>query len=166
MTGFLLLLLFGIWVALLRLIILRLMKTIKPRKLAITVSVVFSTLFMCLPVYDEILGGFEFYMVCKKEAITVLDEKDAKEKTVSIRLSKPRYIDGSYINMYEQSWSFVDVHTGKVVAKYNTFHTKTGGWLIRSLGISQNNSPLIFNGACMGNNANKIKEFKFNFETK
>lgn len=148
MTGILLLFLLGLWIALLRLIVLAMMKSIKPRRVAVPVSIIFSILFMCLPVGDEVVGGIQFLSLCSNNRLFLgIDEEQLRNKTVIYQGAKNTDLSGYILSIRKQYWSYTDPDTGKVVISWNVYRAK-GGTLIRTLGISETNSPLIFNGVC------------------
>lgn len=54
---------------------------------------------------------------------------------------------GTAVPIREDLWEYVDPRSGEVVITYKTY-SATGGWLIRILGISEGNAPLIFRHHC------------------
>lgn len=147
MTGLFLLLLIGAWIAILLLIVFRVIKYVKPKVLAVIVSAVFSVFFMCLPVYDEIIGGHQFRELCISGTVLKIDEENAKNRKVFLRDSLDKDLDGYLVPIRFHDWDYLDVDTKESVLSWKTFTAK-GGWLMRLLGISENSSPLIFNGNC------------------
>lgn len=114
-----------------------------------------------LPVADEIVGGFQFRALCDKYAVQEIDRKNAYNREVlSVGGNKGRFAEGTAVQIHIQPWIYQDKQSGLIIVSYNTLHAK-GGWFIRALGISETNSPLLFNGDCAPPNQNDFKS-KFN----
>lgn len=148
MTGFLLLFLLGIWIALLWLIVQLIMKFIKQKRLAIAASVIFSIFFICLPVGDEIIGGIQFRELCNNgTTLRIADEEKARNSKVFLDRKVDQYLVGYYLPIRYHDWEYIDINSRQPVLSWRTF-TAEGGKLMRFLGISETNSPIVFNGNC------------------
>ncbi|MGB8763707.1 MAG: hypothetical protein WCD07_02765 [Burkholderiales bacterium] len=114
-----------------------------------------------LPVADEIIGGWQFKALCDKYAVQYIDEKNAQDRKVMLLgRGKDWYEKNTILKIHIQPYIFQDTETGKVVVSYHSLEAE-GGWLIRSLGISETKSPLLFNRGCAPLNEDEFKK-KFN----
>jgi hypothetical protein len=101
-----------------------------------------------LPVVDEIIGERQFKALCDKYAVQIIDEKNAQNrKVLSVGLGKDWYATNTILKIRIQPWIYQDVETGKALVSYHTVEPE-GGWLIRSLGISETKSPLLIPRVC------------------
>ena len=100
------------------------------------------------PLADELIGKQQFESLCKKYAVQVIDEQHAPNARVeSVGGSGDWYAAGTAVRIRIQPWTYQDTTTQKVVASYHTLHAE-GGWFIRTLGISETRSPLLFSRSC------------------
>lgn len=103
---------------------------------------------LLLPVADEVIGKQQFDCLCEKYAVQVIDEQNALNSRVeSVGGRDDWYAVGTVIRIRIQPWIYQDIMTRKILVSYHTLHAE-GGWLIRSLGISETTSPLLFNRSC------------------
>jgi len=110
----------------------------------------FFVLLMLLPVSDEIIGGIQFRALCKAGAIMRVDEERAKNSILTAR----RILNNGYMSIpaktvarwpleiRESSYEFYSKNLSEPVIDYKTYSVK-GGILIRFLGISEGNHPLV-----------------------
>ena len=113
----------------------------------VSIVVVFPILLL-VPVADELIGKQQFETLCKRYAVQVVDAPSAMNAhVISVGGSSERNAEGTAIPVRVQPWIYKDTTTGKVVVSYHTLHAE-GGWLIRTLGISSTNSPLLFSRSC------------------
>lgn len=111
-------------------------------------SVVLFPALLVLPMVDELIGKQQFESLCKKYAVQFIDEPHAMNRRVV--LMSPRhdqFVEGTVIPIRIQPWTYKDAETDRVLVSFHTLHAK-GGWLIRSLGISETSSPLLFHRGC------------------
>ncbi|MCQ8129931.1 hypothetical protein, partial [Methylomonas rivi] len=109
----------------------------------------------------EIIGRIQFKALCETYAVQYIDEKNAMNKKVfSVPRGKNIYAEGTAVCIQIYPEVYKDVETGKTLVSSHTL-IATGGWLIRTLGISETNSPLLFNRACYPPNQDNFKK-KFN----
>lgn len=113
-----------------------------------------------LPLIDEIVGGRQFERLCKENSMIQVDRATAVGKTVYFVPQPDVEIEGTWVRVVLQPKRFVDATTGEVVVSYNEL-IAVGGWLIRSLGISEGGMPLTFRGTCVPvNRPGSIQTFK------
>jgi len=158
MSGIYLLIVLVIWLYVVKNIIRYLVNDGWPDNFKIIVRVVLFLVLMIAPVADEVVVWFTFNDLCDKNSSVDIDIENAKDKIVKLRTERDpnnskyikmptRVINGALIPIVEESYKYVDPHTNKVVISYKVFRVK-GGWLINALGISNNDSPLLFNNIC------------------
>src|SRR6478735_2992995 len=146
MTGFLLLFLIVAWAALLVVPVRLIVRFIKPKPMAIIMSSILSVVFMCIPVYDEVIGGFQFREICRKSVLEV-NEENSRNKTVYLKDGQDENLTGYYVPIRKQDWIYIEINSGEPIVSWSEYYA-TGGKLIRFLGISETNAPLTFNGVC------------------
>lgn len=116
------------------------------------------TLIFLVPVADEIVGGFQFRALCKKNALLIFDEEKIKGKTVAYQRVRDNYIYRYLIPVLERSWSYKDIGTGEIVISWKSYEAK-GGWLSHFIGFPPGSPPYTFDGSCT------VKEgFDFDFK--
>lgn len=114
-----------------------------------------------LPLVDEIIGGIQFRKLCDKYAVQYIDEKNATNRKVFyVPRGEDLYAEGTAVHIQINPEVYKDVETKKVLVSSHTL-IATGGWLIRALGISETDSPLLFNRGCSPPNPDEFKK-KFN----
>lgn len=103
---------------------------------------------MIAPVLDEVVGGWQFSDLCEQYTKVYVNEERAKgRKVFYVRRGEDRFLDGVAVKVRIDPIVFTDAETGEVLVKYNELRAQ-GGWFIRVLGISENNSPLLFDAWC------------------
>ncbi|MGB8598829.1 MAG: hypothetical protein WCD07_03220 [Burkholderiales bacterium] len=100
-----------------------------------------------LPVVDEIIGGWQFKALCEKNDIKEAELVRAKGMTLSSKSIGPEKVEGTLLKIMAIKRSFQDPATSEKIVEFVDY-TAEGGWLIRSLGISETKSPLIFGKSC------------------
>jgi hypothetical protein len=101
-----------------------------------------------MPVIDEIIGGFQFRALCKRYAVQTIDEQNVRgARVVSVGGRDGWDAPDTVIPVRIQPWIYQDATTQKVLISYHTLHAE-GGVLIRTLGISETRSPLLFSRSC------------------
>jgi len=112
------------------------------------VGIIFFFVLLVLPVSDELVGSVQFYSICKADSKVLIDEKIITNK--SVMYVGERHVFSKYktaVPITVLSIRFNDVLTGQTLAAYRRYHAE-GGWLIRFLGISESDSPLLFASSC------------------
>ncbi len=122
--------------------------------------VVFPVLLVA-PLTDELIGKRQFESLCKKYAVVVIDEQHAMNRHVVFVLpQKDQFAEGTAVQIRIDPNVYRDAETNQVLVSYYTLHAK-GGWLIRTLGISETNAPLLFRSGCAPVRQDAFKK-KFN----
>lgn len=160
MTGILLIVVALIWLISVAFAIWCIVKSFESTTAIMLSIFVLGPLLFFLPLIDEIVGAFQFDALCKKLAVQIVDEENARDKSV-VFVSEPTiFASRTAVRIRIEPNIYRDVITDKVLVSYNTLHAN-GGWLIRALGISNNNSPLLFSSGCSPKDELQFKA-KFN----
>ena len=124
-------------------------------------SLVLVPTLMAAPLADELIGRQQFESLCKKYAVQVIDEQHAMNRRVVFILPKrDQFVEGAAVQIRIDPNVYLDAETNQVLVSYHTLHA-SGGWLIRMLGISETNAPLLFRSGCAPENQDAFKK-KFN----
>jgi len=150
-TGFLLIGVLIAWLAVAIALARAFTRGIKAGTKRAAVGIVAFALLLPLPVVDEIIGGFQLRAFCREGAVARYDEEKLRGRTVRMRLEPnpdvpsvmqtPTRRVGAFIPIEERTIDYLDVESGQVLLSYKAFRAK-GGVLIRTLGISNADSPL------------------------
>lgn len=123
-------------------------RSIKSRGLKTLIGVAIFAVLLIAPLGDEIVGKHQFEALCRQYAVQEIDEEHAvNSRVISMPREKQQFAKGIAINVRIDPWEYRDESTNKVVVRYHTLHAE-GGWLIRMLGISETNAPLLFSSYC------------------
>lgn len=161
MSGLLLLFVAACWLVVAAMITRRATRRFKSLAAKIAIGTLIFPLLLMAPVADEIVGARQFDALCKQYAVQVIDEEHALNRRVlSVGRAGERFVEGTAVRIRIQPWIYKDAETDKLLVSYHTLHA-TGGWLIRTLGISETNSPLLFRRGCGPPDQDAFKK-KFN----
>ena len=161
MTGILLLFFAAVWFALAVAMAYAFAWKIKNSLLRSVVAVTVFGVLLVLPVIDELIGKQQFESLCKKYAIVKIDEQHARDRRVLSTLRKEdQFAEGTAVPIRIDPYTYRDAETDEVIVSYHTLHAD-GGWLIRALGISETNAPLLFKSGCAPEDRYAFKK-KFN----
>ncbi len=120
----------------------RIARPIRNTWLRIGATVLLTVAFMALLVVDELIGGYQFRQLCKKNAVLRIDPEKARGRTVKVVIDPSNEIvPWSPITIYHSHESFRDRATNEEIAS-NDWYVAKGGWFIRMLGISEGNAPI------------------------
>ena len=112
------------------------------------VATVLFAVLVPLPLADEIIGRLQFKALCEKDTQQFIDERNAFGRRVrSVPRGADRYAEGTAVKIRIDPLVYQDVETGTVLVSFHTLHAQ-GGWLIRTLGISEAQRPLLFHSSC------------------
>jgi len=100
-----------------------------------------------LPVIDEIVAKPQFESLCKANSQVTVDAKTTSGRTVWFESSERKKLSLGMLDVTQVKRTYVDAKTQELIYHYFRFEA-TGGWLIRHLGISEGDSPLLFRGVC------------------
>ena len=143
MTGILLLVVVGLWLLACIAITLALMRRLGTRPWRWLVGPVVFAALLIAPVADEILGGIQFKAMCERQAVLKIDAEKVRGRTLK-RLWVESFPANTVLRVRRVTYQLLDVGNGEEVGKYATLSVG-GGWLIRTLGISEGNAPLLIN---------------------
>jgi hypothetical protein len=147
MTGILLIIVVGLWAWFAVFICKTFTTNLKPAWVRALSTLLLMAVLIPLPVVDEIIGGWQFKALCEKNDIKEVELVRAKGRTLSSKSIGPEKIEGTLLNITAIKRSFQDPATSEKIVEFVDY-TAEGGWLIRSLGISETKSPLIFEKTC------------------
>lgn len=126
----------------------------------VAAMVVFPALLVA-PVADELIGMRQFESLCKKYAVVEIDHQHAMNRRVVATLrGTDQFAKGTAVPIRIDPYAYRDAETNQVLVTYHTLHAR-GGWLIRTLGISETDSPLLFRSGCAPEDRYAFKK-KFN----
>lgn len=155
MTGLFLLVVLGIWLAIVRWLV-KLVSTRLPETWwRMPARVLLFMALLPLPVADEIVGKIQFEQLCKEKAVITIDAANTQGKTVWFGGSERAQIRLGTIEIMQARRNYVDAKTQEPFYHYYRLEA-TGGWLIRALRISEGNNPLLFRALCQPENLETI----------
>jgi hypothetical protein len=109
---------------------------------------VFFLLFIA-PVSDEVVGGFQFWYLCKTKAIPTFEKEIAYGKKVYLKSSEAEEISKTILPTSMQNWVYSDSNSKEVIISYIDLYSK-GGWFSRWVNFNNSSKPYIFSGFCSG----------------
>ena len=142
MTGLLLIVVVALWIACCVAIARVVTSSMNSSPLRLPIAAALFLALLPVPVVDELVGGSQFRALCERNAIFRLGVPSA-EGRITLYSSKPtnELVPGTAIPIYDTGVLYTDVHSGEVVLSFHTYVAK-GGVFIRTLGISESNSPI------------------------
>ena len=157
-SGIFLLVVISVWVFVVKKIIYFIINDTWPEDIKLTARFILFIVLMIVPVADEIIAHFKYKELCEKNSNVSIDIENAKNKVLKLRTERDpnnskyirmpmRVIKVASIPIIEESYDYIESQTNKVVVSYKVYQVK-GGWLINTLGLSNSNSPLLFDGTC------------------
>jgi hypothetical protein len=155
MTGIFLFSVLAVWLYVVFLVTKIIAKKLPDKRLSVAVRIVLFVLLAPLPLADEIAGGRQFEQLCKEKSAITVDSRDVRGRTVWFGTSQRTQVNLGAIHVTEAKRIYVDVKTQEPIYHYYRLEAK-GGWLIRILGISEGNSPLLFTAVCQPKNIETI----------
>lgn len=151
MTGILFLGVVILWIGIAIALARAMTRNVTPGVKRTVAGVLVFALLLPLPVADEIVGGFQLRTLCREGAVARYDEERLRGRTVRMRLEPnpgapsvlqtPTRRVPALIPIEEQTEEWIDVSTGEVLLSQKAYSAR-GGLLIRTLGISNSDSPL------------------------
>jgi hypothetical protein len=147
-TGLLLLAVLLIWLAACVMLASKFGDRVPKGSWRVGAKLLITTLLLPLPLIDEIVGGVQFAELCKQHDTIQVNREKIKGTTVYFEPVEALYIQTLWVPVRRQVWRYVVPGTGEVVVSYETLHA-TGGWLLRTLRISEGNVPLTFSDSCV-----------------
>jgi len=115
------------------------------------------------PMTDELVGKDQFGALCRKYAVQTIDEQHAMNRqVVYVPRGADQFAQGTWVEIRIDPILYRDAETGAALVSYHTLHAK-GGWLVRAIGISGTDAPLLFSSGCAPEDQNAFKK-KFNIK--
>jgi hypothetical protein len=112
------------------------------------VGIVMFPVFFIAPLSDELIGAWQFNALCEKYAVQVIDEAHARNRRVRfMRRNSDTYASGTLLRVRIDPYLYRDEETDQVLISFHILSAK-GGWLIRTLAISETDAPLLFPASC------------------
>lgn len=108
-----------------------------PRWMGVTkhrgnISVLLFPLVLVAPIADDLIGRWQFYRLCDREAVVTLSPNANKVEWARRGNSARTDFEGYLIPIRSQTGEYVDIHTGNVFMTDASFYTD-GGYLKRHL---------------------------------
>lgn len=147
MTGIFLLFVMVLWVAIAILLSAAITRKLRSIQRVPAAVVIFAAL-LPLPLIDEIVGGRQFEQLCNRNSTIQVDLEKAVGKTVYLAETPDVDVDGTWLRIVMKQYRYVDATTGESILSYVELMAR-GGWLIRTLAISEGGTPLTFRGTCV-----------------
>jgi hypothetical protein len=95
-------------------------------------SVLLFPLLLTAPVADDLIGRWQFYQLCDREAVVALSPDWQKVKRAKRMDTPPRYFNDYLVPINSQGGRYFDVESGKVFMTSQSLFTD-GGFLRRHL---------------------------------
>lgn len=155
MTGIFLLFVIALWIVIAIWLSKVVTKKLPEAKWRDLVQFLVFAVFMPLPVIDEIVGGWQFEKSCNDRAEVIIDARNIAGKTVWFDKTVRTTTQVFGIQITQLKRGYVDVTTQEPIYHYYRLEAR-GGWLIRTLGISEGTAPLLFSAVCQPKNTDTI----------
>jgi hypothetical protein len=109
--------------------------------------------FMLIPVADEVVGGIQFWNLCRSEPPLKIDAARAAGRVAKVSfepVKAPEIVKGMAIPIEMSKTIYRDTKTDEVITSFRNFRIPKGGLLIRTLGISESDSPILLQTTSCG----------------
>jgi hypothetical protein len=100
-----------------------------------------------LPLIDEILAKPRFEELCRNVATVQVHTLSTQERKVNLKDRELKKFDSYGLQIQQERMNYSDITTGELVFSHTGVLVR-GGFLIRTLGISETNSPVLFDKYC------------------
>ena len=147
MSGLLLFGVIGIWIAFVVFVAKWLAGRFKPGAVRNIVVALATALMLALPVADELISAPQFHRLCEEGTKLKFDPEKIRGRTIFLAENPQPDITIGLLQGYYTPWHYLDATTKEKLITYNTYNLK-GGFLIRTLGISETNAPLTIRSSC------------------
>lgn len=94
------------------------------------ISILLFPLIFAAPIGDDLIGRWQFYRLCDKEALVMLSPDWEKVRRVKWIDQPPKYFKGYFIPIDSQGGQYIDLDTGKIFMTTQSLFT-SGGYLQR-----------------------------------
>jgi hypothetical protein len=100
--------------------------------------------FMLIPVADEVVGGIQFWNLCRSEPPLRIDAARAVGRVAKVTLDPSNeLVKGLALPVVMSQTIYRDIKTQEEITRFRNFRISKGGLLIRTLGISESDSPIL-----------------------
>ena len=148
MTGLLLLVIAGAWLAVAVLIARAIAARFGSTLSKAAVWLLALPTLLVAPLADELVGSRQFAVLCKQYAVLVVDELNVANRRVMFeRRRGDRFAEGTAVRIRVDPYTYKDVDTTRVLVSFHIL-TAEGGWLSRLIRVSEANAPLLFDRGC------------------
>ena len=121
-----------LWLTLAIVLSLKIPRWVGAGKYRVVMSLTLFPLVMALPLADELLGGWQFYRLCNKDAVVTLSPEADQVKRARQEPETRRDLQGYLIPIHTWEGQIIDADTGKVFMSTQSLFT-SGGLLRRYL---------------------------------
>lgn len=117
-----------------------------------------------LPVADELFAKHQIDALCREGAVLKIDENRIKGRRIQLAFDPSNAnVPGVAVPVIYTKIHFLDAETGETLGSYGRYNV-TGGLLIRTLGISESNSPLLGRSYCSAGEGSRQMATRFGFQ--
>lgn len=158
MTGLFLLAVLGVWLVVAIFVARMIGRCFKSQFKKIAAVLISFMLVLVLPFSDELIGVYQLKELCRKDGIIhKADLERARGMELLVRLDGYKPVSGQVLDVQRARYSFLNPETRDVVFWVGLYRVD-GGFFIRSTGISESNSPLLFVGNCSSVQGGRVNE--------
>lgn len=166
MTGLFLFAVLVVWLIVVIFVVWTIGRCFKSRLKKIAAALISFMLIFILPFSDELIGSYQLKGLCEKDGvIRKADLERAKGMELLVRMDGFKPVSGQVLDVQRARYNFLDPETKDVVFWVGLYRVG-GGFFVRSTGISESNSPLLFIGNCSSIQGKRINEILKDYEIK
>ena len=100
---------------------------------------------LTLPLIDEIIGKYQFEVLCRANGIESADVSRARGKRVKLEIGERRLLEGTVMPIKVEDWTYRDPDTGEILFQHKDYFA-LGGWLMRFTPLNMGSSHSMFPG--------------------
>lgn len=120
--------------------------------------ILFAAIFYA-PVFDEIIGRWQFESLCNQYANFITTDPIARNRQVFFEGKIVKPASNTIVEVRISRHMYRDTETKKILFSYHYLQAG-GGWLNRTFGVLEGNIPLLFDYSCA---PKEISSFKKEF---
>ena len=147
MTGLLFIGLVALWIATVQWLVRRIARWLPDRPWRKAALFALIAALLPLPVIDEIVGGWQFHRLCSEQETIHVDEGKIRGATIYYVPEKSIEINSAAIPIRKQNWKHIYKDSGELAFQFESYHA-IGGWLVRTLHLTDGRVPLLFRDSC------------------
>ena len=111
-----------------------------------TVKVGVFLALLAAPFVDELIGMYQFNVLCKANGIEGADVSKARGKRVKVEYGERKFLAGTIMPIKVSDVLFRDADTSEVLIQHKNYYAM-GGWLMRYTPLSMGSQhPMLFSG--------------------